>query len=92
VEPFTALIFFTALAILVAVLEALVTVLEALVTRAGDAFFADFREASFRDAATRVVDLRTAILRLAFAGRFFLTERLFMEPTIASDLTNEQKI
>jgi hypothetical protein len=67
-------------------------VLEALVTRAGATFFADCREASLRDATARVVDLRTAVLRLAFAGRFFLTERLFMEPTITSDLTNEQKI
>jgi hypothetical protein len=78
VEPFAALAFFGVLA--------------ALVARAGEAFFANFREASLRDAAARVDDLRTAVLRLAFAGRFFLTERLFMAPTIASDLTNEQKI
>jgi hypothetical protein len=77
-EPFAALGFFTALV--------------ALVARADVAFFADFREASLRDAAARVVDLRTAVLRLAFAGRFFLTERLFMEPTIAFELTDEQKI
>jgi hypothetical protein len=55
-------------------------------------FFVAWRETDLRDAATRVVDLRTAGLRPALAGRFFFTERLFMEPTISSEPTNEQKI
>jgi hypothetical protein len=84
-ETFAALNFFAGL------VEALAA-LAALVARTGADFFADCRETSLRDAAARALDLRTAGLRPAFAGRFFLTERLFMEPTIASDLTNEQKI
>jgi hypothetical protein len=67
-------------------------VLEAFAARTGADFFAGCREASLREAAARVDDLRTAVLRLALAGRFFFTERLFMEPTISSKPTNEQKI
>ena len=36
-------------------------------------------DAVFRAVVVRVEDFRTALLRLAFAGRFFLTELLFME-------------
>ena len=46
--------------------------------------------------AARCGDLRAATFRLvlvlALAGRFFFTEFLFMELTIASNLLTEQKI
>jgi len=61
----------------------------------GDAAFRDddaLRESDLRTDAERTGDLRTDVLRLALAGRFFLTERLFMELTISSKPTIEQKI
>jgi hypothetical protein len=61
---------------------------------AGSGFLGGSRlTAVFRAAAARAGDLRpTAAARLALAGRFFFTERLFMEPTISSNLRTEQKI
>jgi len=44
-----------------------------------------------RTEAARAGDLRTAVVRLALAGLFFFVERLFMEPTIASNFVAEQK-
>jgi hypothetical protein len=58
----------------------------------GSGFLAGRRDAVLRTAAPRAGDLRTDALRLALAGRFFLTELLFMELTIASNLPPAQKI
>jgi hypothetical protein len=45
-----------------------------------------------RAAAARLGDLRTALVRLALAARFFFTELLFMELTIAFKFAAEQRI
>jgi hypothetical protein len=74
------------------VAETFCVVAETLAARIGADFFTAWRAELLRDAAARVDALRAVCPRPAVAGRFFFTKRLFMELTIASDLTNTQKI
>ena len=47
--------------------------------------------AVFRAVAVRLEDFRTALLRLALAGRFFLTELLFMEQLYSIQISSGAK-